>query len=128
MPAESVHFKYMIHKIHRGADLENGYVAYGFGNREHDYSEIHFTGDLRNCDKCHVDNSQQLPLPAGRLATVTPTGFMEFMEPETAACLSCHDGFGAAAHAAANTGSLGETCATCHGEDKAFSVDYLHAR
>ncbi len=128
LPAESIHFKYLIHKIHRGAELENGYVVYGFRSSVHDFGHVEFPGDLRNCDTCHVNGSQQLPLPDGLLPTPTPYAFTDLMEPETAACLSCHDSFEAAAHAAANTGALGETCSTCHGEDKAFSVDYVHAR
>jgi OmcA/MtrC family decaheme c-type cytochrome len=127
-PPESIHFKYLIHKIHRGAELENGYVVYGFQGSVHDFGHIEFPGDLRNCETCHVNGSHQLPLPDGLLDTPTPYGFLEVMEPETSACLSCHDSFNAAAHAAANTGALGESCNTCHGEDKPFSVDYVHAR
>lgn len=128
LPVESIHFKYLIHKLHRGAELENGFVVYGFRSSVHDFGHVEFPGDLRNCDTCHVNNSQQLPLPDGLLNTPTPSGFFEYMEPETSACLSCHDSFNAAAHAAANTGSLGESCSTCHGEDKAYSVDFIHAR
>ena len=50
---ESVHMKWMIHKIHRGAELENGYVVIR-SRGTYDFSNIHFTGDLRNCDACHV--------------------------------------------------------------------------
>jgi len=128
LPAESIHFKYMIHKIHRGAELENGYVVYGFRSSVHDFGHVEFPGDLSNCETCHVNDSQQLPLPDGALDTPTPYAFFDYMEPETASCLSCHDSFDAAAHAAANTGALGESCSTCHGEDKAFSVDFIHGR
>lgn len=128
LPAQSIHFKYLIHKIHRGADLENGFTVLGFRGSVHDFSHVEFPGDLRNCENCHVEDSQQLPLPAGLLATPTPYDFIDPMEPATAACLSCHDSFNAAAHASANTGPLGETCATCHGADRAFSVDQVHAR
>ena len=127
-PAESIHFKWLIHKIHRGAELENGFVVYGFRSSVHDYGHVEFPGDLRNCGTCHVNDSEQLPLPDGLLDTPTPYGFMSVMEPATAACLSCHDSFEAAQHAAVNTGPLGEACSSCHGEDKAFSVDFVHAR
>jgi hypothetical protein len=126
---ESVHFKYMIHKIHRGAELENKpYIIYGYGSTPHDYSDIHFPGDLRECETCHVDDSYELPLPDGRLPTYAPSAYITDMEPITAACLSCHDSFAAAAHADANTGGLGESCEACHAEGKSYAVSRVHAR
>jgi hypothetical protein len=128
LPAESIHYKYMIHKIHRGEELENGYIVYGYRSSLHDFGHVEFPGDLRNCDKCHVNHSEQLPLPAGLLDTTTPYDFWDPTQPMAAACLSCHDGFEAAAHADANTGTLGESCSVCHGEGKLFSVHKVHAR
>ena len=125
---ESVDFRYMIHKIHRGAELENGYVAYGCRSSKHDYSDVHYVGDLRNCDACHVDDSQSLPLPAGTRAVTTPRDMWTPMLPETASCLSCHDGESAANHALSNTSENGEACATCHGTGKTWSVEAVHAR
>ena len=69
---QSIDFRYMIHKIHRGAELETGYVVYGYRSSVHDFSEVEYVGDLRNCDACHVDGSQQLPLPDGLESVVTP--------------------------------------------------------
>lgn len=125
---ESIHFKYMVHKIHRGADLENGYVVYGFRSSVHDYSHIVYPGDLRNCESCHMEGTWGLPTPAGALPTNSPSTFLTEMGPDTAACLSCHDGLDAAAHADANTSGLGESCGACHGEGKSHSVAELHAR
>ena len=125
---QSIHFKFMAHKIHRGADLENGYVVAGHNQSVHDYSEVGYPGDLRNCDKCHVNDSQQLPLPAGLLETTTPQEWWDPMMPAAAACLSCHDDDSSAAHAYSNTTFFGESCATCHGEGKSSSVDKVHAR
>jgi len=125
---QSIHFKYMIHKIHRGEDLARGYVVYGYGNREHDYSHVEYPRDLRECEACHEDGTYNLPLPMGRLDTVAPQDFWSPMMPEAAACLSCHDGAGAAAHAANNTGEFGEACAACHGEGSTFSVEEVHSR
>ena len=127
-PGESVHFKFMIHKIHRGAELENGYVVYGYRSSLHDYSNIEFTGDLRNCDACHVNNSQQVPVPDGALPTITNYTWWTPTEPQAAACLSCHDDDDSAAHAYSNTAPFGEACSTCHGEGKSASVDKVHAR
>ena len=125
--AENVSMKWMIHKIHRGAELENGYVVYR-SRGTYDFSNIHYTGDLRNCDACHVNNSQQLPLPSGLLPTITLRTWWNPTMPEAAACLSCHDDDSSAAHAYANTTSFGESCSTCHGEGKTYSVDKVHAR
>jgi len=125
---ESVHMKWMIHKIHRGAELENGYIV--VRNRgTYDFSDFHFTGDLRNCDACHVNNSQQLPLADNLLPTITNNAWWTPMEPQSAACLSCHDDDSSAAHAYVNTADFGaEACATCHGDGKTYSVDKVHAR
>ncbi|MBT8049288.1 MAG: OmcA/MtrC family decaheme c-type cytochrome, partial [Xanthomonadales bacterium] len=126
---ESIHFKYMIHKLHMGAELENGYVVYGYRSSVHDYSHVEFPGDLRNCESCHVDDSYNLPIPAGALPTHSPSTPLTEMMPATSACLSCHDSFNAAAHADANTSSnLGESCGVCHGEGKTYSVERVHAR
>jgi OmcA/MtrC family decaheme c-type cytochrome len=125
---ESIDFRYMIHKIHRGAELENGYVVYGYRSSLHDYSDVHYVGDLRNCDACHVEDSQQLPLPEGLESVVTPRDRWSPMLPETASCLSCHDDESSAVHADSNSTDLGEACATCHGEGKTYSVDAVHAR
>ena len=122
----------MIHKIHRGAELENGYVVAGHNQSVHDYGHVEYPGDLRNCDKCHVNDSQQLPLPTGVLPTTTPQEWWDPMGPQAAACLSCHDSDDARAHAFVNTAFLddffGESCGTCHGEGKEASVDKVHTQ
>jgi len=125
---ESIDFRYMIHKIHRGAELENGYVVYGYRSSLHDYSHVEYVGDLRNCDSCHVDDSYQLPLPEGLEAVTTPRDVWSPMLPETASCLSCHDGHSAAVHADSNSTELGEACDVCHGVGKTYSVDRVHAQ
>ena len=127
-PPQSIDFRYMVHKIHRGADLVNGYFVYGYRSSSHDYSEIEYVGDLRNCEACHVDGSYQLPLNLDLEPVATPRDYWTPMLPETAACLSCHDGPSTAAHAESNTSDLGEACATCHGVGKIHSVDLVHAR
>jgi hypothetical protein len=49
------------------------------------------------------------------------------MQPEAAACLSCHDDDDTAVHAYSNTAFFGESCSTCHGQGKEFAVDKVHA-
>jgi hypothetical protein len=48
--------------------------------------------------------------------------------PAAAACLGCHSTVDAAAHAYVNTAPFGEACAACHGDDREFSVERVHAR
>jgi hypothetical protein len=50
------------------------------------------------------------------------------MLPAAAACLPCHGSVDAAAHAYVNTAPFGESCASCHGDDREFSVEKVHAR
>jgi OmcA/MtrC family decaheme c-type cytochrome len=128
-PNESIHFKYMIHKIHRGQELENGFLVYGYRSTLHDYSHVEYPGDLRNCEACHVDDSYTLPLPDGMLDTPeSATSILLPLMPEASACLSCHDSDSAAVHADSNSTDLGEACATCHGTGKTYSVERVHAR
>jgi OmcA/MtrC family decaheme c-type cytochrome len=94
----------------------------------HDYSEVHYPGDLRDCEACHVEGTYGLPLPEGALPTHSPAAQIPDMGPATATCLSCHDGDAAASHALANSSGLGESCDTCHGEGKTYSVQRVHAR
>jgi OmcA/MtrC family decaheme c-type cytochrome len=128
-PNESIHFKYMIHKIHRGEELENGYLVYGYRSSLHDFGHVEYPGDLRNCEKCHVDDSYTLPLPDGVLETPeSATSILEPLLPTASACLSCHDSDAAAVHADANSTDLGESCDTCHSTGKTYSVERVHAR
>jgi OmcA/MtrC family decaheme c-type cytochrome len=129
LPVESVHLKTMIHKIHTGEELEPlDYTVYGFGNNPINFNEVLFPGDRRNCEKCHVPDTQQMPLPQGVLPSVAPRDYINPMPPITAACLSCHTSVEAASHALVNTSTLGESCRVCHGPSSEFSVDRSHAR
>jgi OmcA/MtrC family decaheme c-type cytochrome len=90
----TVDFKVMIHKIHRGetlptfvANSANPYEVVGFGAPPtgytvHDFSEVAFPGpstnpatNLMKCDRCH----------AGAQSTAW------YAKPNPAACTSCHD-------------------------------------
>jgi OmcA/MtrC family decaheme c-type cytochrome len=128
MPAESVHMKYMIHKIHTGEELELEYTVYGFGNTPHNYNEVLYPGDRRNCEACHNPGTYDLPLPSGVLGTPTPRDWYTPMAPGAASCLSCHGSVDAAAHAYVNNAPFAEACASCHGEGAEFAVTKVHAR
>jgi OmcA/MtrC family decaheme c-type cytochrome len=127
-PPESVHMKYMIHKIHTGVGLELDYTVYGFGSRPHNYNHVGYPGDLRNCMACHTEGSYGVPLPAGVLETETLRDWYTPMQPAAASCLPCHGSVDAAAHAFTNTAPFGESCGACHGEGREFSVERVHAR
>lgn len=123
-PAHSIDLGIMVHKIHRGHELERGYAI---GNAS--FNDVGFPGDLRNCAHCHVNGSEALPLPEARIPITDPSAIISPAGRSTAICLSCHDGRDAAAHAATNTSaSIGEACGTCHGSDAEKSVARVHAR
>lgn len=128
LPAESVHMKFMIHRIHKGEDLEYDYTVYGFGGTPYTFNHVLYPGDLRNCQACHVAGSYSLPTPPEALPTTTLRDFFTPMLPGAAACLSCHDSLHAAAHAYVNTAPFGESCASCHGTNREFAVEKVHAR
>jgi OmcA/MtrC family decaheme c-type cytochrome len=128
MPPRSIDFKLLIHRIHTGHDLENDYTVYGFRGSEHNYNELHYPGDRRNCEKCHVDESYVEAL--GNADTVSGHEFFDPtpMPPNTTACTGCHDSESMQAHAWVQIAPFGEACMACHGEGKEFSVARSHAR
>lgn len=136
LPAQSVDFRMMVHKIHTGEELGAPYIIYGFGGTKYDFSEVRYpalspsgsAADRRNCSMCHVNNSQQLPLKSTLSKVNDPRGYINPVGPASAACLSCHVSIEAASHALLNTSSLGESCSVCHGASSEFSVSKVHAR
>jgi OmcA/MtrC family decaheme c-type cytochrome len=129
LPAESVDFKRMIHRIHTGEELTQDFTIYGFGNVAIPFNEVLYPGDRRNCVACHTSAATaNLPTPVGTLDTPTLRDYFTPMGPGTTACLGCHDNRDAAAHAYINTATFGEACATCHGANSEWSVAKVHAR
>jgi len=128
LPAQSIHFKFMIHRIHTGHELTQDFTVYGFRGSVHNYNEVAYPGDRRNCEACHMPGTYGLPLPGSALPTITMRDPYTPMEPGTATCLSCHDSIDAAAHAFVNTAPFGEACSACHGDNREFSVEKSHAR
>ncbi len=133
MPAESVDFKRLIHRLHRGEELTQDFTVYGFtanpvtSPNPVNFNEVRYPGDLRNCQTCHTTTSYKLPSP-GILPTATKRDYYTPMQPGAAACLGCHDNRAAAAHAFVQTAPFGEACESCHGNNSEFSVDRVHAR
>jgi len=121
---DTVDFRTMIHRAHTGKEMTRTYTI---GSAK--FNEIGYPGDRRNCNACHVNNTQQLPLAEGHINVNDPSGYMISVPPMTAACTGCHDSKSAAAHAAINTDpKMGESCDVCHGPNGDFSVDKAHAR
>ncbi len=152
----SLSFKVLVHKLHRGNQLAQGYVVGGSPapspqnpqGTPIDFGKVEYPGDLRACWACHAATSYLPPLPLGLLPTVTaetltcsdapavPAAYCvsrsvassALMQPIGAACTACHDSPPAVSHAEANTAPDGsEACEVCHGEGKAWDVQSVHA-
>ncbi len=116
----SVDFTTMIHKIHMGAELPSvqagtPYQIIGFGNSVHDYSDVEFPADVRNCQVCHIENAGAIPAPLTSAVSAMPlrsrtraiqmrtaaltqprpgqtlTENQHLLNPSRRACGSCHD-------------------------------------
>jgi OmcA/MtrC family decaheme c-type cytochrome len=127
LPPESVHFKWLIHRIHMGHGLANDFTVYGFRGSVHNYNHVGYPGDLRTCEACHLPGTYGVPTPEGSLPTLTERDYYSPTMPAAAACNSCHSTVDAAAHAYTNTAPFGESCASCHGDNREFSVEKVHA-
>jgi len=76
----TVDFKVMIHKIHRGENLPSVEAGGSYAVGSHDFSNIVFPQDIRNCTKCHEGDDPEAP-QGNNWQTV----------PSMEACGSCHD-------------------------------------
>ncbi len=104
----SVDMKVMTHKIHYGVNLANGYVIIGFGGTVHDYSDVVFSQDVRNCDTCHDESDPNTP-QAGNWRLVA----------NRVSCGACHDDidWANAGHPGGFTLTDDTQCLDCHGPD-----------
>jgi OmcA/MtrC family decaheme c-type cytochrome len=94
---EAIDFKRMIHQIHSGMDLQNGYVIYGYSGPS-DFSDISFIGNRRNCLTCHFEGTYSTEKAWVTLPSTIDTGPSLAVATDdlnisqtTAACSSCHD-------------------------------------
>jgi len=124
-PAQSIDFRTMIHKMHSAG--ANGATFTIWAGSANNYN-FGYPGRLTTCTQCHVNGSEQLPLPATNAKVNDPQSHIGLMGPETASCTSCHTSLATAAHAQVNTSAIGESCSTCHGPTSAFAVSKVHAR
>src|SRR5262249_1346467 len=137
-PAQGIDFALLVHRVHDGVNmLKDGgsYTVVGFGGSHNDFSGTLFPArsrngratNLANCSLCHV-NGSQAKLPQGLNNVVNPQGWINPEGATATACSGCHVARDAAAHFAANTSSLGESCTVCHQPGAAFDVNKVHAQ
>jgi len=122
-PATSVNFRTMIMGLHMGSSLDNTVTV-----NTTNFNGLLYPGDQRDCAKCHIGTTYTVPLPSGLIPTVDPTFFYSPLGPTASACLGCHNGEDAAAHAYQMTAPFYESCEVCHQEGADFAVTKLHAR
>jgi len=115
-----IDMKLMIHKIHFGVGLTYGYYVEGYGGTLHDYSDVVFPQDPRNCLTCHQESDPSVP-QASNWRTV----------PNIESCGTCHDDIDFAA--GDHVGGINDdsTCVTCHGPNADVNngelrVAYVH--
>ncbi|MDX1508560.1 MAG: OmcA/MtrC family decaheme c-type cytochrome, partial [Woeseiaceae bacterium] len=119
----TVDMKRMVHKIHYGENLANGYFIIGFGGSVHDYSNIVFPQDVRNCQTCHQESDPNTPQASNwRLVANRDT------------CGSCHDDidFAAGGHPGGFVFNDDTQCLDCHGPTATVNngdarIDVAHA-
>jgi len=101
----TIDLKVMIHKIHRDRLPEGPYGIFGYENRFHDYTDIQFTQDQRNCTTCHEENDADTPQASNWRLTVTRE-----------VCGSCHDKVDFTTGAGhGGVAATDDTCSSCHG-------------
>lgn len=114
----TVDFKVMVHKIHMGHNLPSvqaggSYVIYGYRDSAHDYSELGYPQDIRNCTKCHAGNATapDLDNPAASVA-LTQNGDNWSEYASMAVCGSCHDDLDFSQHFGGQVNN--DNCMSCH--------------
>lgn len=131
----TVDMKVMIHKIHMGANLPSvqegqPYYIVGFRGSVHDYSNLHYPQDIRNCENCHAGSATgadlKYPDGSGYEVTLTSQGDNWANYPSQAACGSCHEALDFSRHAGGQPDD--SNCASCHSSGGiAGSIQDSHA-
>lgn len=84
-------FNSYIHKIHRGENLPSvmGGKPFFIGNDTHNFSDVAFPQDIRNCTTCH--GAPTAGMTAADYAKLAPNADNWKTAPSRAACGACHD-------------------------------------
>ena len=118
----TVDMKVMVHKIHMGADLPSvqagtPYIIIGNNQSVHDFSDVVFPQDIRNCVRCHTPEATQ--------------SNVWYTYPSRAACASCHDDIDwvTGANHPAGPQADDSACASCHQPqgDREFDASIIGA-
>ena len=107
-PNNTLDMVVMIHKIHMGEKLHNGYVITGRGGAI-EFGEVVFPQDQRNCQTCHQESDAD-----------TPQASNWRMKPYAKPCGACHDDVNFQTgenHSKENIVATDDQCVTCHGPD-----------
>lgn len=110
----TVDFKRLVHNIH---SARPDYTIVGFGGSAHNWGDLEFPQDIRNCQTCHNESNEG-----------TPQASNWRLVPNRAACGTCHfdDGVADSGHDFAiedgvHPGGFNFTddtqCVDCHGPD-----------
>ena len=134
-PGQTIEFRDMLHKIHRGSSLANaatyGVVGFGAGAYPNnfsvlDYADVEFPAmpdGVKDCTACH-GASTAWQAPADRSH---PTAATVAARSWTVACGSCHDSGAATAHFDIMTSGGGdESCSVCHDAGRELAVTLAH--
>jgi len=116
---ESQDMAVFIHKIHRGKTLPSvvggkPYQIIGNAQSVHDYSEVGYPQDIRNCESCHDPKAGATQQEA------------YLLRPTRAACGSCHDDVNFATganHANGLVQTSDKFCANCHWAEGEMEFD-----
>ncbi|MEW6999728.1 OmcA/MtrC family decaheme c-type cytochrome [Colwelliaceae bacterium BS250] len=108
----TINFKNMIHKIHRGKDLPSvqagdPYQIYGYQDSLHDYSGVSFPNDILECAQCHAGGATAI---AGVAVTQSGDNWREVVTMQ--ACGSCHDDLDFSQHMGGQVDN--SNCRSCH--------------
>jgi OmcA/MtrC family decaheme c-type cytochrome len=104
-------FKVMIHKIHRGAMLPSVEADIPYVIAGSDFSDVEFPQDIRNCTKCHTSQATQSDDYKN--------------DPSRAACGSCHDDvdFATGENHGGGVQENDGNCSGCHIPDSGTQFD-----
>ncbi len=129
-PESSVDFQQMIHQIHFARLLDTP-----LADDLTEFQQVLSPVDVRACTNCHQSTLTSCSVPTdcsyGQSCMSGTCQNTAWLNPTARACITCHNGSDAQAHAAVNTytppaGQPIESCPVCHQPGAAYAVDLMH--